>query len=372
MKLSFGMPLAPCLGLRGVPLGGLEVAKVYQSLMAKLSPETLPKTLMGLNLLVLEDRLLEGEELRGGRADEELLMASERYMRLATAAYGRVALRPGLVGVSEQNFVELLCRHVGDLELHKVSVPHAQLRARWLLPAHYVLLDRQRRELVVAVRGTLSVPDVLTDLGAEEVDLFLGGKAGLKSSEAPRIKLWCLQAHKNMLQSACNVLRTIQPLLEELLSEVERITFTGHSLGGGVAAYLAMLLPELLVSQHQVRCFSFGAPGTCCAAVSRSLRPRVVSYCHAEDVVPRLSTGHLLELHARAVRAPSAGHEASKLYPAGRCVLLRSDGAWELEPEELAPRIELSAGRRMVLDHLPRSYEQVMKAAADVAHRSRL
>ena len=25
--------------------------------------------------------------------------------------------------------------------------------------------------------GTLSVPDVLTDLGAEEVDLFMGGKA---------------------------------------------------------------------------------------------------------------------------------------------------------------------------------------------------
>ena len=167
-----------------------------------------------------------------------------------------------------------------------------------------------------------------------------------------------------MLQSACNVLRTIQPLLEELLPNVERITFTGHSLGGGVAAYLAMLLPELLSSSHEVRCFSFGAPGVCCAPVSRLLRASVVSYCHAEDVVPRLSAGHLLELHARAVRAPAAQVEALKLYPAGRCLLLQAGGAWELEPEELAASIELSNGLSMVRDHLPRSYEQVLNQAA--------
>ena len=32
-------------------------------------------------------------------------------------------------------------------------MPLASLRARWLLPAHYVLVDRGRREVVVAVRG---------------------------------------------------------------------------------------------------------------------------------------------------------------------------------------------------------------------------
>ena len=35
-------------------------------------------------------------------------------MRMASAAYGRVTLRPGAgVVVTEQNFVQLLCKHTG-------------------------------------------------------------------------------------------------------------------------------------------------------------------------------------------------------------------------------------------------------------------
>ena len=220
-----------------------------------------------------------------------------------------------------------------------------------------------------------------------------------------------------MLQSACNVLRTVHPVLETL-SGIDRITFTGHSLGGGVAAYLTMLFLELLQdskTKPEVHCFSFGAPGICSAAVSKSLRDRIVSYCHAQDVVPRLSTGHLLELHGRAVLAASVtgdvakrlladgglwkaaqvaqaipkdleealasskieafekqvsgeSPEMLKLYPAGRCFLVQRDGEMqELAPEELAPCIDLSGGRRMVVDHLPKIYEVVMKAAADKA-----
>ena len=254
-----------------------------------------------------------------------------------------------------------------------------------------------------------------------------------------------------MLQSACNVLRVIQPVLQDLSGQVDTITFAGHSLGGGVAAYMTMLFVELVVGhehpvailpaifddhstsavastnskkgqcQLRVQCFSFGAPGICSSAVSESLRGRAASFCHAEDVVPRLSTGHLLELHGRAVLAAAgagdmvkrllekaqaardtvglfkaaqaaaqaipqgleeamqmsridavegqaAGEsvEQLKLYPAGRCFLLQTDGeVEELKPEELAPRIDLSGGRRMVVDHLPRIYEAVMKAAVD-------
>ena len=234
------------------------------------------------------------------------------------------------------------------------------------------------------------------------------------------------EAHKNMLQSACNVLRAVHPLLETL-SGIDRITFTGHSLGGGVAAYLTMLFLELQDLQDrddprdskspEVRCFSFGAPGICSAAVSKSLRDRIASYCHAQDVVPRLSTGHLLELHGRAVLAANVAGDIVKrlangglwkaaqvaqaipqdleealasskieafekqnsgdspdmlkLYPAGRCFLVQRDGEIEeLAPEDLAPCIDFSGGRRMVVDHLPRIYEVVMKAAADRAQHA--
>ena len=48
-----------------------------------------------------------------GREDDILLEAN-RYMRMSSAAYGRVTLRPGPgVAVTEQNFVQLLCKHTG-------------------------------------------------------------------------------------------------------------------------------------------------------------------------------------------------------------------------------------------------------------------
>ena len=60
-----------------------------------------------------------------------------------------------------------------------------------------------------------------------------------------------------------------------------------------------------------------------------------------------------------------------KLYPAGRCFLVQRDGEIEeLAPEDLAPCIDFSGGRRMVVDHLPRIYEFVMKAAADRAQHA--
>ena len=43
-----------------------------------------------------------------------LLVEALRYMRLSTAAYGRVTLRPGPgVVVNEKTFLRLLCQHAG-------------------------------------------------------------------------------------------------------------------------------------------------------------------------------------------------------------------------------------------------------------------
>merc|ERR1711974_43528 len=128
----------------------------------------------------------------------------------------------------------------------------------------------------------------------------------------------------------------VTPALDELAGQVDSVTFTGHSLGGGVAVYLSLLFTELLdlgtgppsPDMVPVRCFSFGAPGTLSLDVARSLRKRVCSFCLGEDIVPRLSYGHVLDLHDRAVAASGAGlderrtfpeHDDKKLFSPGRC-----------------------------------------------------
>eukprot|EP00928_Gymnodinium_smaydae_P017425 TRINITY_DN16658_c0_g2_i2.p1 TRINITY_DN16658_c0_g2~~TRINITY_DN16658_c0_g2_i2.p1 ORF type:complete len:601 (+),score=120.28 TRINITY_DN16658_c0_g2_i2:54-1805(+) len=429
------------------------VSGVVKHVLRSAAPDTFGKTVLGLKLLALHDadqRRREGYRdpldddghLSGAVVEDtaltdnddslkeerrEFMNEAHRCMRYSAASYGKPVLCRGEFKFKPVDDNELRLRILPYLGLDpsRARVCLCTWRARWLLPAHLVVHDRDRREVVVAVRGTKSVHDILTDLGAEEVQLFVGGKA-----------------HKNMLQGARNVLGQVAPVLEEISEQVDTVTFTGHSLGGGVALYMALLFTELLEQRSalpaaadceraawpSVRCFTYGCPGVCSLEVSKALVDcNVVSFCHADDIVPRLSLGHILELQARAsaaadaagegVRAlieaardgggfarafpegietiiaavrhrattpsptaplqplpggsvgagaPEGDADALKLYPAGRCFLLRQDGAVrELAPEALAPRIELGAGwKQLVLDHLPRRYEAVMATAA--------
>ncbi|CAE8646872.1 unnamed protein product [Polarella glacialis] len=355
------------------------VSGVLKSLLRQVAPDTLPKALLGLNVLALHDaherrsRDQGAEEVDAERAGSReslaaLLQEALRCMRMCTASYGRLVLSPGLP-LDEARLTAMICAHVG-LDPNQVSVPYVCPKARWLQPAHYVLYDSSRREAVVAVRGTLSVQDVVTDLGAEEVDLFVGGKA-----------------HRNMLHGACNVLRAVAPVLESLSGQVDTVTFTGHSLGGGVAAYLSLLFAELVDGQvvtasimapvHDrrsalvVRCFTYGSPGVCSLEVSRSLQDRVVSFCHADDVVMSwsfmLGRWQLLKAQVKACScfACRCGILPAFCRPFQRASRPSSRRVGGEPQEETHPP---QSCRRLVVDHLPRVYEVVItKAAARIA-----
>lgn len=62
----------------------------------------------------LDPPQLEAEAELHNLSALKLTVESLHYMRLATAAYGRVSLRPGLVGITDSNFTQLLCKHVGE------------------------------------------------------------------------------------------------------------------------------------------------------------------------------------------------------------------------------------------------------------------
>jgi len=331
----------------------------------------LSKALLGIGAILAHDTW-ERHKCRqsgapAGAEHAPLLEDALRYMRMSSAAYGVACVNPAMFPEARmsrdllENPDIIIYDHAG-LDAGSVRVVHSKPRASWLSPAHYVVHDAERKEAVVVVRGTLSLEDVVTDLGGESVNLFVGG-----------------MAHQNILQSASTVLRSVAPALEELAGSVDQITFAGHSLGGGVSVYLSLLFRELVdpnaaESGLSVKCFSFGAPGTCSLDVARSLQPNIVSICHADDIVPRLSFGHILELHDRVVASgegaspsrqiPFPQHEHRKLFSAGRCFLVQPDGTLkETDPEELAPYIRLGGGARVVADHLPPNYEKALRAA---------
>ncbi|XP_076382439.1 inactivation no afterpotential E isoform X3 [Megalopta genalis] len=162
----------------------------------------------------------------------------------------------------------------------------------------YVALDYTRKKVVVSIRGTLSMKDVLTDLNAEGEVLPL----------SPPREDWL--GHKGMVQAAEYIRKK---LLEEgiisraLAKDPTRgtdqfgLALVGHSLGGGTAAILAILLrqeyPDLI-------CFSFAPPGGLLSMPAQQYTQEfITSVVVGKDVVPRIGLRQMESLRADLINA---------------------------------------------------------------------
>ncbi|XP_070190358.1 diacylglycerol lipase-alpha-like isoform X2 [Littorina saxatilis] len=152
----------------------------------------------------------------------------------------------------------------------------------------FVALDHEFGKVVVCVRGTLSLQDVLTDLKAEPETLPLN----------PPRDDW--QGHKGMVQAALYIKRK---LIEDKILDMawERdegrdvakydLVCVGHSLGAGTAAILAILLKEQYPTLH---CYAFSPPGGLltlpCVEETKSY---ITSVVVGKDIVPRIGLPQL-------------------------------------------------------------------------------
>ncbi|XP_063170981.1 diacylglycerol lipase-beta isoform X2 [Candoia aspera] len=114
----------------------------------------------------------------------------------------------------------------------------------------FVALDHQKEAIVVAVRGTLSFEDVLTDLSADCENLTLEDvlENGL--------------VHKGITQAANYIYRRLinDGILNQALTIAPeyKLVVVGHSLGGGIASILAIMLRN---SFPTLGCYAFSPPG---------------------------------------------------------------------------------------------------------------
>ena len=208
-----------------------------------------------------------------------------------------------------------------------------------------IALDRARRTLVLAVRGTASLSDAITDIALVPVDASRCVPDDVRATlDGPAL------AHSGILQAAEAILTHVDTLglLDALLDGCHtrlcqhaasldeaasaelaaqasgplarvasarvsdptaleaaakaalpdtkgwRLVVTGHSLGAGTAALLALMLKPRVPG---VRCWAFSPPGcTVSSALLAYTRSFIVSVAAGKDVVPRASAAALNRL----------------------------------------------------------------------------
>eukprot|EP00004_Rigifila_ramosa_P003140 TRINITY_DN1329_c0_g1_i2.p1 TRINITY_DN1329_c0_g1~~TRINITY_DN1329_c0_g1_i2.p1 ORF type:complete len:727 (+),score=170.72 TRINITY_DN1329_c0_g1_i2:28-2181(+) len=151
------------------------------------------------------------------------------------------------------------------------------------MPAFFLCCNPRTKEAIVAVRGTASVHDVLTDIKATALPFASGLEFPGRETHA-RVADPPTAGHSGMARTALWMQSELLQSLLTLKSAGYSFTLTGHSLGAGAASMLAILLQPIL---QNLRCFGFATPACVDAALSNQAKPFITTIVLHDDVVPR-------------------------------------------------------------------------------------
>ena len=155
----------------------------------------------------------------------------------------------------------------------------------WGVPvsaAYLVAMDHERQQVVLSIRGTSSLPDVVTDAAAATTPFFTG------------------HCHNGIAWAAQWFALNLSPLLLHLLQRHSGygLTVVGHSLGAGVAACLTLLLNDAkagwpaAIADAPIQCFAYATPACATEELCRlsEAAGNIVTLVNEFDCVPRMST----------------------------------------------------------------------------------
>lgn len=242
----------------------------------------------GLRYVFLDKRLvrlyhaevsarLKRHARRGRLSPTDVLVEGRHYSEYAMATYGYVLLRA--LGMLDPSYDSRLHgRRAIDVARYRLRLPEDAVLVSRLdgevigVPRHFVAVDDEKHAVVVAIRGTNSIQDVLTDLLCGDTP-FAGGFA-----------------HRGMKDAANSLFEAVLPTVRAALARRPAYTLVvcGHSLGAGVALLLTKVLLD--AGFAGVRCYAiapcpvFGPRGK----IDPEWSDAVECFVHGEDLVSQL------------------------------------------------------------------------------------
>ncbi|XP_078427570.1 alpha/beta-Hydrolases superfamily protein [Wolffia australiana] len=155
-------------------------------------------------------------------------------------------------------------------------------------PGYYIGIDERNELVVLGIRGTHTVYDLITDL---------------ISSSDQRVALEGFSTHFGTAEAARWFLRHELSTIKKYLNKHKgyKLRVVGHSLGGAAAALLAINLrrisaEELGFDPNLISAVGFGTPPCVSKGLAESCSTFVSTVVLQDDVIPRLSTASLARL----------------------------------------------------------------------------
>ncbi|KAK4408135.1 Sn1-specific diacylglycerol lipase beta [Sesamum angolense] len=162
-----------------------------------------------------------------------------------------------------------------------------------LRPGYYIGIDKRKKLVILGIRGTHTVYDLITDIissGHEDIT-FEGYSTHFGTAESAR---WFLNHEMD----------TIRKCLEK--HKDFRLRLVGHSLGGATASLLAIMLRkkslrELGFSPDIITAVGYATPPCVSKELAESCSDFVTTVVMQDDIIPRLSVASLTRLRNEIV-----------------------------------------------------------------------
>ncbi len=149
---------------------------------------------------------------------------------------------------------------------------------------HFIAVHHDRKEVVVSIKGTSTLSDVLTDIIGKAIPHTMEGEKDIR-------------CHEGMYTAALLLLEDTMHLIENFfLPQGYKLFICGHSLGAGVSCLLGMFIKQHL-PDFKLQVYAFATPSCCSYDASLDCQDYVTSVVNNNDCVPRLSLMNLRTLN---------------------------------------------------------------------------